>query len=501
LSIELASAIRNQMLQTLLQAMQAADQPLRAGASVQARFLSWATPAEAKGGAVLQARSGSLPEATGAQPLAARVEIAGRPVLLMLHADAARRAALQPGAALSLMVEAPPTADEPAQLRLLSIDSGGGRPEGTKFGAGALQAQGAERAQSLSSPPASPREALRAAAGPVIGAALSRQDGLGPAFADLARLAAQPGLPAAVVAAARHALAARLDEGEKLDGPALEKAIRQSGLLHEADALAGRPAIDLKGALLTLRQALTAALPQDGAAMQNADAALRLASGEGEEPALPLPKSPQPADQALRGERGAEAQPGAAPQGVRPPPPLRDALPLPQAAAEGSIRPEDSGSVMMAKALGAVDAALDRISIAQYASLPSPQEAASAPLQRWFAELPLALPTGTAIMPIEIEEDRGGARTGAAQARLWRMRFALDAEPMGPVHGLVTMQGQAIGVSLWAERDATRRLAADHAQDLREALLDGFERAEIEIMAGRPRREGSASGHFLDRTS
>jgi hypothetical protein len=157
----------------------------------------------------------------------------------------------------------------------------------------------------------------------------------------------------------------------------------------------------------------------------------------------------------------------------------------------------------VAKTLERTEAALDRLTLGQFASLPAGSEATqSAPINRWFIELPMALDGRTAVLPLEIEEDHGGPASGGVEAKLWRVRFALDAEPIGPVHAMVTMQGRVIGVRVWAERDATSRLVRDHAHDLKAALLDAdFERADVEVHAGQPMRRAARAGHYLDRRS
>jgi hypothetical protein len=186
------------------------------------------------------------------------------------------------------------------------------------------------------------------------------------------------------------------------------------------------------------------------------------------------------------------------------PPPSRDGVPVAQPQAAPTIDAVTQPvSAMLETVLKDTEAALDRLSISQFASLPSPAELQTAQSHnRWFIELPMALEGRTVMLPLEIEEDRNGARPDAAQGRLWRIRFALDVEPMGPVHAMVTMQGKLIGVFVWAEREATSQLVRSFAPDLEAALLGSdFERADIEVTTGQPQRRAPMAGQYLDRRS
>jgi FlhB-like protein len=502
----IAAVIQSQMIQTLLQALQSAGDSALKGAAVEARFLGWNdTPeggnAPARAAQTMDPTGIRLSATSGPSPAlsTARVEIDGRPVTLVIQADAGRRAALTPGAVLTLAVERPAAPDQPAQMRLVGI-AGERAAEAAPDPATARSisqplrgAAPAEAPITELTPDRAALQAVRAAAGPLMGPALARQAGLAPLFADLEALARAPLTPQPVLAAAQAALALRL-RPEELHSPAsagrrIEKAVKDSGLLHEAQTARGPAAAslpDLKGALLALRQSLREALGPAMAALAMADAD-QPATEAGVVRALAPPALPEPSQREARAQLNASPQPAAqTPVPPRLQPPLRDGLPVPQGVAEPSISVADSASTMMAKVLERTEAAIDRISLSQFASLPSAQDAAQgAPTNRWLTELPLALDGRTAVLPLEIEEDRSGPGAQGAQARLWRIRFALDVEPMGPVHALVTMQGRDIGVAVWAAREATSRLVRDHAPDLKAALLDAdFDKAEIEVIAG-----------------
>lgn len=502
--MSIAAIIQSQMLQTLLQAMQAADAPLQEGETVQARFIGWGEAAAEK--ATVSARAGALPTAAAqarapapvtaptqgsspaspapAPPLpagkaAALVEMNGRQVTLLLDADAGRRAALQPGAVLTLRAEARPVAGQLPRMQLIAIEDGpaGSRPAPVRPD---IQEAAPQR---LDRPDVSARLAAARAAGPLLGAALGRQSGLAPLFADLSVLTRSPAVSTPVAQAAARVLALRLDvepagAGSVPEPAVLREAVRASGLFFEARAAQGDVSEnDLKQALLSLRNELKAALP--------------------------------PSD--VRAPREAEPRPGAAATTpaaaapARPAPILLSGQPQPQGPAMASIdMASDSAASMHGKALERTEGALERMSLNQYASLPNAAEASSAqaPLNRWFTELPIALDGRTAVLPLEIEEDGSSPSADGLTAKLWRVRFALEAEPIGAVHATVTMQGRVIGVSVWAEREATSRLVRDHAPDLEAALLESaFERAQIEVLAAKPKARALQAGRFLDRSS
>ena len=117
-------------------------------------------------------------------------------------------------------------------------------------------------------------------------------------------------------------------------------------------------------------------------------------------------------------------------------------------------------------------------------------------------EIPLATPQGTAVAQFEIARDARSTAPDEAKV-VWRARFTLDMEPMGPVHALIALSGMRTAVTLWAERDASAaRLRAD-APALAEALaLAELEPGDVQVRTGEPPRPRQAgAGKFLDRAS
>ncbi len=451
--MNIAAAIQSQMLETLLAALRPTEFAPKPGDTVAARFLGWAS---------------APPQNT--EPAAARIQVGAQMLTLVVASGDARRALLQPGAALTLAIDEAPSG-EPARARLLAIgDSPAAREQPSMARRPDLPPTPAPAVLSA--------DQARAAAGPLVGAALARQDGLGPLFADLdALVAARAPVPDGVARAAAALLGMRLTVSGGDVGPdALRQAVSGSGLFHEALQAAGDPAAsgDLKAALIALRAALRAALGPDA------------------------PTAGQAALKPPREAEGLEPRPATA---ARPLAPMRDGLPAPQPEAQPRIDPiRQEPAAMLSRLLGDTEAALDRLTLGQYASLPD--QAAAGPLNRWFAELPLMADGRNLVLPLEIEEDEPRPGSTPMAARLWRVRFALDVEPIGPVHALVTLQGRTVGVSVWAEREGAARLIRDFAPELEAALVAGdFERADIDVLAGKPQARAPGAGQYLDRRS
>jgi hypothetical protein len=187
-----------------------------------------------------------------------------------------------------------------------------------------------------------------------------------------------------------------------------------------------------------------------------------------------------------------------------PPPPFRGALPSAQPVAAPSIAPGTPLATSARHLLDDTDAAIARQTLLQVASLPGQADTTPSRLDptvpRWNFEIPFITPQGTAVAQFEISRDGTGNELEAAM-RAWRARFSLDVEPAGPVHVMVSLNGDRTSVRMWAERPATAEQLQAGASQLSQALT----RAEllpgdIVIRIGVPVQSASApAGHFLDR--
>ncbi|MCV9935798.1 flagellar hook-length control protein FliK [Boseaceae bacterium BT-24-1] len=503
---QLAALVKSQSLATLLAAMNG-NGGLAAGKTVEAKLV--AIDGEGNATALVN----------------------GVKVALVLAGPEARQAALQPGASLMLKLAAPAEPGAPLQATLVGIrpppasnlnaPAPAGQPTvGTmppaplstpaaipattssataQASAAPAALQAGRTVTATTATPVAPQAvpiSPRAVAGPLLGAALGRQDSFAPLFANLGSLAQGSvalTLPKPLMTLVDQILAQRLPaDGKPVTAEALKAAINRSGVFLEARQAAGEvptPRTDLKVALQSLRDLLKPAV-------EGATAAKLPLPGESTTDTTPQLRRPV--------MPGAPEQDAAAqtPARARPAPP-RDGLLTPQPAAEPSLTSAARPAMIAQTLFGQAEAALDRIALAQYASLP--QEAArldQQPPARWLTEIPLALPNGTAVLPLEIERDPPQPGSATPDAPLWRVRFALDVEPLGALQGVVTLQGRAIGVSFWAEREETSRLLRQATPDLETSLLRSrFDSAEFEVFTGHPQQARASAGQFLDRRS
>jgi len=315
----------------------------------------------------------------------------------------------------------------------------------------------------IPSPPVAPAESIAEA----VQAAASRQGGLGPLLADLEQALKTEALPPPLASAAARLLDARLSP-DRLDAAGLRQALARSGLFLEstlsAALLSGGAlgAVDLKSALLMLRQLLNAWVESE-------------------------PHAPTT---------------GPAPLASAPPPPYRGAPPSAQPEARATLPPYAPAAAVAQRLLVETGAALARQTLLQLASLPEngggPQGVERG--TQWAFEIPIAMGQGNAIAQFEIARD--GHAPGAAGPSVWRVRFSLDVEPLGPVHALIALVGERAAVTLWAEREtsaARLRAGGDVLADaLRAAALDP---RDIQFRVGAPAAPAPAAGRFLDRAS
>jgi hypothetical protein len=218
---------------------------------------------------------------------------------------------------------------------------------------------------------------------------------------------------------------------------------------------------------------------------------------------LPAPPAPRSAPNAApaRVEKDAPQRLSNPPPPTAPP--YRGGPLTPQPAAAPSIIAEAEPRALGERLLEDTDAAISRQTLLQGASLPEgggrPRDAQQI---RWNFEIPLATPQGTAVAQFEIARDGRGSQASRSEP-VWRVRFTLDVEPMGPVHAHIALAGGKTSVALWAERPASAvRLRHDAAQlsaALREAELDP---GDVLVRLGEPPRPAEApAGRFVDRAS
>lgn len=284
--------------------------------------------------------------------------------------------------------------------------------------------------------------------------AVVKQDGLAPLMADLAQALKTDALPLPARQAAARVLAQATPLEAHVDGSAIAKALGGSGLLLEAD-LAANPTqspvgLDLKAGLLMLRQALANAGP--------------------------------PAPKRLLG-------------GARPAPPYRGGPTQGQGPVEPSLDEDSPPDVQRQRLAAETDSALAHLELLQIASLPQDEVD---PVSRWMFEAPVMTPQGTAVAQFEISRDPRGRTAAGEEAPIWRARFGLDIEPLGPVNAHVSLSNGQVGVTLWAERAAGEALLRTHAPTLVRALAGPQLHAEVSVYPGKPAAANAVAGQLLN---
>jgi Flagellar hook-length control protein FliK len=188
-----------------------------------------------------------------------------------------------------------------------------------------------------------------------------------------------------------------------------------------------------------------------------------------------------------------------------PPPPVNGALPAAQPVAPATLSSHMPLNTALQQLLDGTDGAIARQTLLQIASLPGQADPSSQRVDatpRWNFEIPFATPQGTAMAQFEISRDGGGREASAAKA-VWRARFSLNVEPAGPVHALVSLNGDRTSVRMWAERPATALQLRAGVSQLTQALSRAeLTPGDIVVRDGAPPQPAAApAGHFLDRAS
>ncbi|WP_407175214.1 flagellar hook-length control protein FliK [Bradyrhizobium sp. STM 3562] len=201
------------------------------------------------------------------------------------------------GLTLDVLSEVPLTAGQALQLSVSQTQDGGvrlaivGQGQGTGAGTAlatitdtvSLAPNAGMNAAAITSPLAvAPRDPLtpleRMAVSVASESAATRQQSLGPLFANLTAAAASNSLPPALQRAVMQVLSQQTSLGPNLDGSDIQAAFQKSGLFLEA-SLASPSSLpsggipDLKAALIVLREALAATVKTTGAAPSSPPAA------------------------------------------------------------------------------------------------------------------------------------------------------------------------------------------------------------------------------------
>jgi hypothetical protein len=301
---------------------------------------------------------------------------------------------------------------------------------------------------------AAPSSALQTA----VQAAVVNQGGLATLFADLNAALHSTHMPAAVQAAIAQVLGFQLPIDPPPSAAQWRRALAQSGLLMEAQLAAPDAATgdDLKTALLTLSQALQT---WAGAAVTR-----------------PSTTSPPPA------------------------PPRRGGPVQGQPATASGLPADASAETIAGRLMRQASAALSRQVLMQAASASGGGGKAvdkTSPAH-WLFEIPLATPRGAAVAQFEI--DRDGSTAGASDAQpIWRARFSLDIDPIGPVHAEISLSGGKARVALWAANSETVDDLTARRDDLTQALRADALESTVAVFPGAPKVAPPPAGQFTSQ--
>lgn len=329
-------------------------------------------------------------------------------------------------------------------------------------------------------PPPTP-ERLGQIAAAIVRDAATRQGGIAQLYADLEASLSQPkvSMPSPVIDAAQRLFALRLDATEPagIDADAIKLALARSGFVGNPGAASdpsrsGVP-LDARAVLLSLREVLKnwesaerTALPAGTPSPASAPAAQRPAG-----PMLPYPNGPT----------------------------------VPQPAADASLPANATARELASHLLDKTDSAIAREMILKIASLPERTELNTRPADanpsRMTFDIPMAMPTGTAVAQIRIERD-GAKRDGDIVEPVWRANFSVDLEPIGAVHVRIALIGGKATVTMNAERPES----AESLQAGLPLLEAGLRGAEIEpgvltCQAGQPAAASADHGLYVDHAT
>jgi hypothetical protein len=217
-----------------------------------------------------------------------------------------------------------------------------------------------------------------------------------------------------------------------------------------------------------------------------------------------LKLSPALAPQAYERAAAQDSMPDPSQSGASqvPPPPYRGGPTSAQPPVPPTLTSDADPRLVAQVLLTHTEGALSHIQLLRNASQPDQPQAnprTEAAGLRWMFEIPFATPQGSTVAQFELSRDADGA--GEQSSPVWRARFSLDVEPMGPVHAQAVLLGERVWVTVWAEREASVQTLRSKEALLSRALRDSAFIPELAFCVGAPRAPAAAAGQFLDSAS
>ena len=168
-----------------------------------------------------------------------------------------------------------------------------------------------------------------------------------------------------------------------------------------------------------------------------------------------------------------------------------------------TLWPHDPGAAFIARTLSArTEAALTQVKVLEITAQlqraeQSTANAQVAPEPRWTFDLPLQTPFGQAQARFEVSRDSFRTRKGA-QAVVWRARFSMDVEPLGPIHAQIALLGKHAWIGLWAERAESMSLLEQQQITLQNRFSEDNVEAEVICCLGSPPAHAAGTGTMWD---
>lgn len=180
------------------------------------------------------------------------------------------------------------------------------------------------------------------------------------------------------------------------------------------------------------------------------------------------------------------------------PPPTAGAPSKAQGVAAPTL-PDKADIALIAKTLAAgSDAALARHTLLQLASLPD--SATQTRQARWVFDLPVMTAQGPAVAQLAIERD-GRNATAEQPKPVWRVQFAMDIAPLGPVRASMALSGGQAWVTVHAEKSEAVEKLRSQVSWLAGALQESELEANIAVEPGRAARNARGGRPLVDRAS
>ncbi len=119
-----------------------------------------------------------------------------------------------------------------------------------------------------------------------------------------------------------------------------------------------------------------------------------------------------------------------------------------------------------------LEGAVARVQANQLASLPGEDGTSRA----WVVEIPVREPPQGSVVKLRIQQEPGHQEDSALP--YWSVNLSVEPPRLGPIHARISLGGEKISTTLWAERESTLKLVQRHLQDLDDGLRKAGLKAE-----------------------